>query len=376
MFSSYLIYFSAILASILLAGAAQKYSTRNKKGISIPHRLFWFLSLIILIFIMGFRANSVGVDDLNYLRNYNIANSMNFFQYYSTYVTEPGFYFLYKFVYVFFGDFQWLIIITSAITLTLFYKALSFEIENISLPLAIFIFALTQYFYYFGIIRMGLSVAIIAFGFRYILRNEKKKYFLLVLLATLFHYSSLFGLILLFLNFNKSEKFKKSNLLKIILLIPVSFIFVRVFVFPFIGASRYQGYIESDIGIDFGFLSSLPFLVLFFYYYNKIPVSSKNYKHFQFYFFLFLIKVVTEIFAPIIGIGRMVWYVNLSLCVLLPFTIKITKDFGVKMFLIAFTFFYCFIYSSYAYFANSHRGMFLLPYKNIVSDFFVSFGGL
>src|SRR5690606_405784 len=111
----------------------------------------------------------------NYLRNYNIANSMGIVQYYNHYVTEPGFYILYRVVNMIFNDFQWLIIITSTFTILFFYKALAYENENISLPLGVFIFILTQYFYYFGIIRMGLAVAIIAYAYRFILNKETKK---------------------------------------------------------------------------------------------------------------------------------------------------------------------------------------------------------
>lgn len=146
--------------------------------------------------------------------------------------------------------------------------------------MAVFIFATTQYFYYFGIIRLGLAASIIAFAYRYIIENKKKNYILMVLLATMFHYSALFALVLLFIKQNKYRKFKRNTIIKLILIIPTAFIFVRIFIYPFITASKYQKYISSSGFISLGFITSIPFLILFLLYYNKM--SNRNY---QFYFF-------------------------------------------------------------------------------------------
>lgn len=364
MFSSYIVYIATVLFSSMFAGLAQKYSKDNKKGKRVPNKLFWSISMMILIFIMGFRDPAVGVDDASYIHNYNLANSMSFNDYYLAHTTEPGFYFLLRIVNLIFNDYQWLFILSTIITIACFYKSISFEIENISLSLTVFIFASTQYFYYFGIVRMGIAVAIISVAYRYIIQDKKKKFILLVLLATMFHYSALFAFIALFIKFNSEKQFKKNTLLKIMIVIPLSFYGVRFFIYPLITASRYQGYIESVGSISLGFISSsLPFLILFTCFYNRLTLKKKNY---QFYYFLFIIKLFTEIFSPIIGIGRMVWYVNLSLCFLLPAVIRITDDRIIKMMVFLITIFYCVIYSYYAYFGDSFRGTFMLPYKNII----------
>ncbi len=285
MVKTYVFYFTTVFISTMFAGLAQNRAYVDKKGKKVPKRIYWFISMAILIFVMGFRANSVGVDDLNYLRGYNIANSVDIFQYYKEHVTEPGFYLLYKLVYYVFNDFQWLIILTSTFTIFCFYKAFEYEIENISLPLAVFIFSTTQYFYYFGIIRLGLAVAIIVFAYRYILENKKKRYILMVLLATLFHYSALFALVLLFIKKDKYNKFKRNTVVKLVLIIPVAFYYVRLFIYPFITASKYQKYIASSQIISLGFITSIPLFILFLFHYNKFITYNKNY---QFYFFFIL----------------------------------------------------------------------------------------
>lgn len=79
MLISYIFYIITVLLATIFAGLAQKYSYVNKKGKKVPHKVYWFFSMAVLTFVMGFRANSVGVDDLNYLRGYNYANSVSFF---------------------------------------------------------------------------------------------------------------------------------------------------------------------------------------------------------------------------------------------------------------------------------------------------------
>ena len=358
---SYVIYLSMILIAVTFAFFAQKYRKKNKKERIVPHSLFLLLSMLPLIFIMGFRDLSIGVDGYSYLSGYNYANSTSILHYYKTSITEPGFYLLYRIAYQL-GDFQWLLILVTIITICFFYKALSYEINNINFPLIIFIFATTQYFYYFGIMRMGIAVSIIAFSYRYIIENNKKRFIFFACLATMFHYSSLFAMLLLFLTKNKENYFKSKNLLKIAIVIPVAFIFVKFFIFPFITASRYQNYIESSEVIGLGFINILPLLGLFALHFNKLSKYSDNLK---FYFLLFVIKVVTEIFAPIIGIGRMVWYVNLSICFLFPAIIKVNTDKGIKIILLVLTILYCLVYSYFAYFGESFRGQYMIPYKNI-----------
>ncbi|WLR41571.1 EpsG family protein [Bacillus carboniphilus] len=362
MVASYLIYIFTVFFAVLFAALAQRYSSLDKEGKKIPNSLFLWLSMLIMIYIIGFRDMSVGVDGLNYYRNYIIANNIDIISYYQTYYTEPGFYLLYRISYIL-GDVQWLFILSAAITIFFFYKALSYEIDKINFTLAIFIFATTQYFYYFGIMRMGIAVSIVVFAYRYIIEGRKKKFIMFVLFATMFHYSALFSVALLFLSKNDKNLFKKSNLLKLATVIPVGLLSVKYLIFPFITIGRYQAYIESSGVIGTSFISSLPFLGLFLLHYNKLSKESAN---LQFYFFLFVIKVLTEIFAPLIGIGRMVWYVNLSICFLFPATIRLNKDKGVKAILLLLLISYCLIYSYYAYFGDSFRGEHMLPYKNVL----------
>jgi len=363
MISSYLFYLGTILSATVFAELAQRYSHVSKKGKKVPHRFFWFISMGILIFVMGFREIGVGLDDLNYLMVYNgVIDSTSILDYYRIDIIEPGFYFLCRFVYYVFNDFQWVVILTSIITISCFYKAIEYEIENISLGLAIFIFSTTQYFYYFGILRLGVAASLIAISYRYILENKKGKYILMVLLAASMHYSALIALLLLFIKPSTNKVYKKSTIIKTALIIPLFFCMVRWFVYPFITASKYQGYIHSSGFIGITFISEVPFFMLFLLHYSKLGIINRRYR---FYFLLFLIRLMIEMFYPIVGTARFFWYFSLSLCFLLPGVIKINKDWFVRFIMLTLTVLYCLVYSYYSYFGNSYSGLFMLPYRNV-----------
>ncbi len=65
-----IIYVITIILASLLAGIAQILA-KDKNGKYKLNRFFWIASMIVLIFIMGFRNIGVGIDDLSYQRIFN-----------------------------------------------------------------------------------------------------------------------------------------------------------------------------------------------------------------------------------------------------------------------------------------------------------------
>jgi hypothetical protein len=359
MASSYIFYAATVLMVVFFAWLAQKFSYYNKKGIRVPHFLFNTLSMGILIFVMGFRAQTA-VDDMNYLRGYLEITSMPINEYYEFRKTEPLFVLLNYFTKFIFDDYQWLIVISTIITIYFFYKALSYELDKISYPLAIFIFSLSHYFYFFGILKLGLAASIIAFGYRYILKEKRYIFVLIVLIAFLFHYSALFALILLFYKTDSYKRIKKNTLIKITTIILLAFFVLRL-LSPYL-LVKYQSYFDSSVSFDLGFVNLLPFLLIFLFNHKKLRNLNPNN---ELYLMLFFISFIIQVLSPIIGTGRMVWYVSLSNAFLLPAVIRVNKSYFVKYLYFVMIIGYYAIYSYYAYFGDSYRSSFMLPYENI-----------
>jgi len=186
-----------------------------------------------------------------------------------------------------------------------------------------------------------------------------------VLIATLFHYSALTALILIFINFNEKEGVTKKNIFLIVLLIPFFLLLGRLISERVLGSfPRYSNYFEKDIVI-FNLDTVLywtPFLILFLIYYVNIKSFDKFY---HFYFIIYIIRFFIDGFGGIIGISRMMWYFNISLVILLPATIKKSKNILIKYILLSFIIIFCLYYSYNAYFGGSPRGDYMIPYKNI-----------
>jgi hypothetical protein len=352
-----------VLISSVFAGLAQKYSKLNKKGQNTPNIIFWILSMSVLIFVMGFREIGIGVDDFNYLRNYNIANNLDIISYYTQYSSEPGFYLLYRLVDFIFGDFQWLIIITSTLTICLFYSGFKKLNSHTSLAFVIFTFGMTQYFYYFGILKLGLAVSIIVASYNLIYKEKKLKFILLVFIAAMFHYSALFGLIMLFIKKDNKHYNFRTIMFKLFFTIPIAFITLRLLIYPLLVNTKYSDYIENFSIVDISVLLSIPFIFLFLLNYKKLKFdNSKN----VFYLLLYVMYIITEMFAPIMGTGRVVWYLKPSLSIMLSATLKVNNSTLEKYVYIIAIILYSLIYAYYAYFGESFRGDYMLPYKNIL----------
>lgn len=144
--------------------------------------LLVFLSLWLISGVRSF----VGTDFTAYKNYFDILNyySLSYHEY------EIGYYLLNYLVRLFTNDAQYLFLITSFIVIFLTTRTL--KEYSVSYMLSIFLF-ITLYFYYnsFNILRQYIAVSIVFYSVRYILRDNSKKYILTILIASLFHNTSL-----------------------------------------------------------------------------------------------------------------------------------------------------------------------------------------
>lgn len=75
MLSEGAIYYITIFLASLFAWLAQKFAKDVKNSFKL-NKFFWFLSISIMIVMMGFRTVGVGVDDFSYRRIFNDVISM------------------------------------------------------------------------------------------------------------------------------------------------------------------------------------------------------------------------------------------------------------------------------------------------------------
>lgn len=377
---SYYFYIATIVVSCTFAWLAEVLPTGHG-ATRRPNPLFWWLSLLTLWFVMGFRQE-IGVDYFNYQRTYeNIAANGVAGFYLGGGRTEPGYVLLLYLVSLIYGKFDGVFICTSFIGLFLLYRAFAFEYGRMSLICAILIFSTTQYFYFFGIDRLFLAVSIVTHGFHFIVQGRRKKYLVSVALASLFHISASCMLFLPYLytfDHNRTKFLPKDGILYqptikwpryifILCLSPLIF-YMLTLVIPYL-PDRYHNYV-GNVNFYSGFSSviiKLPIALALLLCLKKTLIYCQ---HSIIYVSLYFASLFVQIFSGIAGVSRVGWYFWVSLCFALPMTLRgIKKDKLLYAGLMIFILIYCTGYFCHAYLnVDSPRFDMMFPYRNIFFD--------
>lgn len=151
----------------------------NKLGKSM-----YFISFLIVVVFAAIRKN-VSADYSNYIGNFiNIGINGQSAR------IEPGYWLLNRIIGIFTHNLNLIIIITSVITFSFIF----YTIKEYSVAPAVsvfFLFVLRDYEMLICLIRQGIALAIVAYSFKFLIEGKLFKYFILILIATSFHYSAL-----------------------------------------------------------------------------------------------------------------------------------------------------------------------------------------
>lgn len=171
-FASLLFY---ILSFSISAVIYKQYVKTNK-------RIFIVVSFIIPMLIGGLRYN-VGTDYMNYLNAYQ--NNENI---------DIGFSIFSRIARIF-DDFKVLFFMYNFFTLLFLFIGLE-NVKNENRSKAYFIFLFLYYTTSFNAMRQMLAVSIIFCAYKYVYKNNFLKYSVMVLLASIFHTTAIFLLVL------------------------------------------------------------------------------------------------------------------------------------------------------------------------------------
>lgn len=240
-----------------------------------PNLFFVFIALIPLILVCGLRWR-VGTDYNNYVELYYLNSLGTFFEVINS--SDPAFNLL-----------QWLcsrvvyepqimfmacaIIITTTMVLSIRDYSTMFEMS-----MFLYIADLTYYSQFNGV-RQWIASAIIFWAFRYLVEENKKKYFICIIIAATFHISAVFLIPIYYIV--KLKPWSKPILL---ILTGVGIIFV-VFpqvmdtMFSFFEGARYQIYltpVQGDDGVNIWrvLVASVP-LILSLVYHKEMKKDKR-----------------------------------------------------------------------------------------------------
>ena len=359
-----LIYYIVVIIAAIFAGISQKLSKTTKDGIKL-NKLFWILSMFVFVIFYGLREAGVGVDDLTYKIIFENVSANGFISEFLNTTMEPGYLLFNQLVSIFTNNFQVLLFITTLIPIFLYYKAIEYEADKISMFWAVFLLGTILFMYFCGITRLFIASSIIAYSLRFVFEKKPIKYLIMVLIATSIHYSAIFMIFLIYFATEKKDN-KKSNL-KIFFIVafimPIIIFVISNWIFPNMG-DRYSGYTEIKSGtLSIGDFDKLPFILIAIFFAKDMMKKNKNIDK---YITIYSFGLIISIYSVFIDIGRIQWYCMFSTCVILPSILEVLKKIKKQEYAIMYIpliFIYAILYSYINLTSPSRECM--LPYKNI-----------
>lgn len=349
-----------ILSATIFVALAQ--GTRNK----VLFKIFISISFFILFFIFAYR-NFSAIDDLSYVRIFNNVNINGLLEHFKNTKLELGYLLLNKIILLFTDNYLFMQLISSFIPLFLFYYAFVKNRNNINLSMAVFLFITLIYFKMLstGLVRMFISMGIVINSYKYIYEKNNKKFIILILIASLFHYSALFMFILEYFFISKRDIKKKSNSFIVLVLfaIPIGFMFISKVLVPILG-SRYIKYgIIGKFTLSLSSFDTLPILILLIIYGKKVKDENKN--KYKLFISIFSLSSIISFYSGMVPVGRLVFYTNIALFLVAPMISQSMKNNKDRIIFDAIMILYGFVYVYFTQFTLNEYIPRLFPYQNI-----------
>ena len=255
---STILYIFVGIMCVLLAGAI--CSCRKNIAKSLV-----FLIVLILSLLAGFRAENVGMDTVTYNKLFNLIldGKMNEALWS---MREGTFLYISEALLKIFKTPQALFIIYALITNGLIIARFYTLRDKASLPVMVFAYISTQYFFTFNIMRQFVTVAIVFYATKFLFNKEYFRYVLCCIVSMSFHITGILGLVILVLYYfiyNYETGQKRKNVWLVVACIPIA-IAGGIFLL-----SKYKDYFTGAVPFDFSPILALKMLILAIYVYRE-----------------------------------------------------------------------------------------------------------
>lgn len=291
------------------------------------------LSLGIPILIGGLRYG-VGTDYPSYVAMYNDLSNLSFADFFSNIFSqiEVGFFILIKLSEFITGNYVFLFASSSLLTIIFFYLGLKrYAVKYPALVYLLFlliIFPVT-----FNAVRQGVAMSICFYALSFVMKRDFRRYFIWIVVASLFHTTSLLLLPVYLLN-GIIKKSSRNYDIKFYIKLGVIFLSMYLllpFLFNLIVSNnlfdRYDKYIILKGSVDkYAFYIKLIIVTTILLFSKKIFAKKDR----QTYYFFLLFTVLDLVFSTLgfssTFIARIGWYFSFFNLILLTYLINIFSD--------------------------------------------------
>lgn len=212
---SVILYMSCFSYSILMTNVFQTYEKKHRLLYGRSKKEYGFIWCLCASFICyfpimlvyGLRSENVGVDTRTYTEYYHWFEEFKLSQIAST-IIEPGYVFINVIAKRLFNSVVAVHFICGIIILSVFLYAINFFYKEINMGFATFIFFMTLYAISCNQVRQSMAVCIVLISYRYLENKKIIKFFLLILIAMLFHKTALIAIISYIIFWGVSDKNK------------------------------------------------------------------------------------------------------------------------------------------------------------------------
>lgn len=290
------------------------------------------LSFLLIMMIVVLRG-IVGTDYLTYNSLYHTIVNIPFPRAYFESPMEYGYITLCYLAHFILPNSYWMIhFLMGSLTVCFYYLS----IKRISPDYFLTTYLFVSMGYIYKIMnqeRQQLAVSIIAYGVSFFLKKEKKKFLLSIIIASLFHTSSIIMLILFIPDI--IQKFKQRGFI-LFCVIAIAFLSVInaqriIHIFGLSNLfSRYLWYFSSSYDMAFRsnyiahFLARIIIVIFICYPYRKVISMCSEYNRLYFMAIFLIVFQTASIFSSVFG--RLIEYFYISLVYLIPLALKGMKS--------------------------------------------------
>lgn len=312
---------SIYISIALLASLFMLISRLISPGNKIGSKIIVCFSFLFLWIISAFRYN-VGTDFFYY---YTYINRIENIQVNDN---EYGTYLLGQLVALFTNEGQIFIAVTSFIIIFLIFKTIYKESSHPELSILLFL-GLGYYFTSLNILQQYIALSIVFYSVRYLFEKKTIYFVVAIVVASLFHFSAIIGILYLFI-----VKIYKKNFLSNIFIVAGFFIVIIFYesIIPLLIPNQYSMYqstnfVNEGANIAFFIIYLLITLVIYFFRKELTAINNKN----EYYLVFILIGTgFTLLGTQSLIIMRVADYFTIFTILILPDLIKIVKDVNMK----------------------------------------------